>query len=209
MATMLHQARLDAVVEALLGAGVSRVADLGCGDGELLERLRAQDQFVRLLGIDVDEKTLVAARERLGLDLFNDDERLQVCCGSFENTHWAGGPIDAAVLLETIEHIEPGRLSRVEQAIFRQLHPQIVVITTPNKDYNPLHGLGARERRHPGHRFEWTRAQFKAWCSGVAARQGYGVGLSDIGPADPDVGSSTQMALFRARSQGSRPKRGL
>ncbi|NDY94550.1 methyltransferase domain-containing protein [Wenzhouxiangella limi] len=201
MATTLHQARLDAVVEALLGAGVRRVADLGCGDGELLERLRAQSQFVRLLGIDVDEKILVAARERLGLDLFNHDERLQLCCGSFENTHWAGGPIDAAVFLETIEHIEPGRLSRVEQAIFCQLHPQFVVITTPNKDYNPLHGLAARERRHPGHRFEWTRAQFKAWCNGVAQRQAYRVGFHNIGPPDPVAGSSTQMACF-SRSPG-------
>lgn len=205
MTSALHTQRLEAVVAAIAATGARSVADLGCGDGELLERLRAQDQFVRVLGIDIDEKVLVAARERLGLDLFNHDERLQVCSGSFENTHWADGPIDAAVLLETIEHIDPGRLSRVEKAVFQQLRPQFVVVTTPNKDYNPLHGLVARELRHPGHRFEWTRTQFKGWCSGVAARHEYSVGFSDVGPSDPDAGSSTQMACFRAISDPGLP----
>lgn len=196
MATVLHSARLDAVVETLLASGARHVADLGCGRGELLQWLRDQEQFIRLLGIDIDAQELAFARERLGLDLFSRDERLHVCLGSFENTAWAWGAIDAAVLLETIEHIDPGRLSRVERAVFRQLHPEIVVVTTPNKEYNPLHGLFAGERRHPGHRFEWTRAQFSAWCDGVAERQGYSVCFSDIGPHDHTVGSSTQMACF-------------
>ena len=192
----MHRARLDAVVETLLAAGVRHVADLGCGRGELLQRLRDQDQFFRLIGVDINVQALAFARERPGLDLFSRDERLHVCLGSFEDSDWAEGAIDAAVLLETIEHIDPGRLSRVECAVFRQLHPEIVVVTTPNKEYNPLHGLSAGERRHPGHRFEWTRAQFRAWCNGVAERQGYNVCFRDIGPPAPAVGSSTQMACF-------------
>ncbi|MFN2348922.1 MAG: methyltransferase domain-containing protein [Thioalkalivibrio sp.] len=196
MATVLHRFRLDAVVETLLASGVRHVADLGCGHGELLQRLRDQDQFIRLLGIDTDAQALAFVRERLGLDIFSHDERLHVCHGSFENSDWAQGTIDAAVLLETIEHVDPGRLSRVERAVFCQLHPKVIVVTTPNKEYNPLHGLSAGERRHPGHRFEWTRAQFRAWCNGVAERQGYHVRFSDIGPPDPSVGSSTQMACF-------------
>lgn len=202
MATILHCARLDAVVETLLASGARHVADLGCGRGELLQRLRDQDQFIRLLGVDIDAQAVAFARERLGLDLFSHDQRLHVCVGSFEDSDWAEGAIDAAVLLETIEHIDPGRLSRVERAIFRQLHPEIVVVTTPNKEYNPLHGLSAGERRHPDHRFEWTRAQFRAWCDGVAERQGYDVRFRGIGPPDPGVGSSTQMACFSRHQLG-------
>lgn len=196
MATILHRARLDAVVETLLASGARQVADLGCGRGDLLQRLRDHDQFIRLLGIDIDAQALAFARERLGLDLFSRDKRLHVCLGSFEDNDWAEGAIDAAVLLETIEHIDPGRLSRVERAVFGRLHPGIVVVTTPNREYNTLHGLSAGERRHPGHRFEWTRAQFRAWCDGVATRHGYGVCFRDIGPPNPAVGSSTQMACF-------------
>ncbi len=196
MATELHQARLDTVVETLLAAGGRQVADLGCGQGDLLQRLRNEAQFIRLMGIDIDAQALAVAREQLGLDLCRQDQRLQVCLGSFEDTDWVEGTFDAAVLLETIEHIDPGRLPRVERAVFHELHPKTVVVTTPNKEYNPLHGLSAGERRHPGHRFEWTRAQFRAWCEAIAEREGYEVCFRDIGPPDADVGSSTQMACF-------------
>lgn len=196
MATALHRARLDAVVDTLLASGARHVADLGCGGGELLDRLGGHDQFVRLLGIDIDAQALAAARERLGLDLFSRDPRVHVCLGSFEDSDWADEVIDAAVLLETIEHIDAGRLPRVESAIFGRLHPALVVVTSPNKEYNALHGLSAGARRHPGHRFEWTRLQFKAWCDGVARRHGYDVRFRDVGPPDPTVGSSTQMACF-------------
>lgn len=175
------------------------MADLGCGRGELLQRLRDHDQFIRLLGVDIDAQALAFAREQLGLDLFICDKRLHMCLGSFEDSDWAEGAIDAAVLLKTIEHIDPERLARVESAVFGRIHPKIVVVTTPNKEYNALHGLAVGERRHPGHRFEWTRAEFLTWCSGVAERQGYNVRFQDIGPRDPVVGSSTQMACFSRR----------
>lgn len=196
MATVLHRARLKAVVDIVLASGARRIADLGCGRGELLAWLREHDQFIRLLGVDIDAQALAHARERLGLDLLKPDKRLYVCLGSFEESDWAEEVIDAAILLETIEHIDPGRLSRVENAVFGGLEPKLVVITTPNKEYNPLHGLSARQRRHHGHCFEWTRAEFRAWCCGVAARQSYDVLFQDIGPRDPIVGSSTQMACF-------------
>ena len=197
MATDLHRARLEVVTETLLASGVRQVADLGCGHGELLQRLRDQAQFERLLGVDIDPQALAIAREQLGLDLLSSDQRLQLCRGSFEDTLWANGTdIDAVVLLETIEHIDPGRLSRVERAVFGQIHPALILVTTPNKEYNPLHGMPSGERRHPGHRFEWTRAQFSAWCIGVAKRQGYSVAFRGIGDPDPGLGSSTQMACF-------------
>jgi small RNA 2'-O-methyltransferase len=196
MSTALHHLRLDAVVSALLASGVHTVADLGCGDGELMLRLREQPEFEHVLGIDIDPRVIQNARQRLGLDLFSTNLRLQVRLGSFENTDWVESAVEAAVLLETIEHIEPGRLSRVEQALFGQVQPKLVLVTTPNKEYNVLHGMAAGQKRHPGHRFEWTRAQFQSWANGVAARHAYGVTFTDIGPLDPHCGSSTQMASF-------------
>jgi len=199
VATDLHRARLDAVVEILLASGARHVVDLGCGRGELLQRLRDHAQFARLLGVDIDTRALAEARERLGLDLLCRDRRLHVCLGSFEDDDWAEGAVDAAVLLETIEHIDAGRLPRVERAVFGRLRADVVIVTTPNRDFNPLHGLSGGQRRHPGHRFEWTRGQFKAWCDGVALRQAYRVRFQDIGPPDPVAGSSTQMACFSRR----------
>lgn len=203
MASPLHRARLDTVVATLLEKGAHRVADLGCGHGELLRRLQEHHQFTRLLGIDIDARALAHARDRLGLDLLRPNPRLAVCQASFEEADWCTQPVDAAVLLETIEHIEPNRLSRVERALFQVVRPGLVLITTPNREYNPLHGLAEGERRHPGHYFEWSREQFRRWCDGVARRQGYRADYRDIGPYAAGYGSSSQMAcLARIPAEG-------
>ncbi|MDV6318730.1 methyltransferase domain-containing protein [Chromohalobacter sp. HP20-39] len=196
MATNLHQARLQAVVDNLLASGAQHVVDLGCGHGVLLRWLKDYEQFTRLVGIDINAQAVACARDRLHLDILKPDKRLHVRLGSFENCDWAEDGVDGAVMLETIEHIDPSRLSRVERAVFGELGIKFVIITTPNKEYNPLHGMPDAERRHPDHRFEWTRAQFRSWCNGVAGRHGYHVRFEDIGPRDPVVGSSTQMACF-------------
>lgn len=199
MATPLHGERLDTVVHELLGSGATSVLDLGCGPGELLLRLRAHAQFARLLGIDIDEGALADARLQLGLDWLRPDPRLSVRLGSFEEVDRELIGFDAAVMLETIEHIDPGHLPRVERAVFAGMHPGMVLVTTPNQEYNLLHGMVAGRKRHPGHRFEWTRAQFQHWAGGVAQRHSYAVSFTDLGPPDPLRGSSTQMARFVAK----------
>lgn len=196
MATLLHQERLKAVVQQLLNTGATRVVDLGCGQGELLQYLCAHEQFERLAGIDIDERALAVARFALDLDLFCTNERLEVRYGSFEELDPDLTDFDAAVMLETIEHIDPCRLSRVERTVFGGMRPHNVLITTPNEEFNVLHGMSPGQRRHPGHRFEWTRTQFRQWSSGVAERSGYTVTFADLGPVDALRGSSTQMARF-------------
>jgi hypothetical protein len=72
-----------------------------------------------------------------------------------------------------------------------------VVVTTPNAEYNAIwETLPAGERRHPDHRFEWTRAEFAAWGADIAARFGYAVRFLPVGPEDPQAGPPTQMAVF-------------
>jgi small RNA 2'-O-methyltransferase len=192
----LHEARLRAVTSHLLQSGATTVLDLGCGDGHLLGRLAANSQFRRLVGIDIDPRAVATARAALALPTRGSHARTQVLCDSFEDPDhtWAG--FEAAVMLETIEHVDPGRLSKVEEAVFEAMRPGIVLITTPNQEFNVLHGLAPGERRHWDHRFEWPRARFRHWARGVAFRRGYAVRFVDIGPADPVLGSSTQMARF-------------
>lgn len=70
-------------------------------------------------------------------------------------------------------------------------------MTTPNAEYNVrFPNLSSGQFRHPDHRFEWTRAQFEAWCSDTARRHGYAVAFQAIGALDETVGSPTQMAVF-------------
>lgn len=191
-----HEARIDSVASYLLRSSAATVLDLGCGDGDLLARLAVGSQFSRLVGIDIDPRAIAGARATLGLPARESESRLEVLCDSFEEPGHAWSGFDAAVMLETIEHVDPGRLSRVEEAVFEAMHPGIVLITTPNQEFNVLHGLAPGERRHWDHRFEWPRARFRHWARGVAVRRGYTVSFVDIGPADPVLGSSTQMARF-------------
>jgi hypothetical protein len=50
--------------------------------------------------------------------------------------------------------------------------------------------------RHADHRFEWSRAAFRAWAESAAARFGYHVRFDAIGEADAELGAPTQMGVF-------------
>lgn len=196
MTTELHQERLDSVLRHLLDCGARTVIDLGCGSGDLLCVLAEQAQFERIVGIDIDREALAEARLLLGLAPSASGGRIAIQQGSFEQIDPSLRGFDAAVMLETIEHIDPARLSRMEQAVFAQLRPATVLITTPNQEYNVVYGMSASEFRHPGHRFEWSRARFRQWAERVAGSYQYRVQFEDIGPKHPRYGSSTQMARF-------------
>jgi len=200
MATLLHEARLDLVRDHVRGSGARSVLDLGCGDGELLERLLAEPQFERIIGLDIDTDALSAARERLQ-PVVEASSRIefQLRQASFEDEDEGLRGFDAAVLLETIEHIRPDRLAHVEVAVFGCYEPPLVLVTTPNVEYNVLYGMKRGQRRHPGHYFEWNRVQFRCWATAVAERYAYDVFFVDVGDADPSFGAPTQMARFELR----------
>jgi small RNA 2'-O-methyltransferase len=201
LATSLHEERLEKVVRTLLERGAESVLDLGCGAGELLVRLATEARFKKLVGIDSSPATLDAARQLLAGEA---GARITLHHASFTTVVDGLADFDAAVLVETIEHVDPQRLSAVELAVFAGYRPKIVLITTPNREYNVLHGLPEGALRHRDHRFEWTRAKFRTWSEGVARRHGYQVSFDDIGAVDAEFGSSTQMATFsRHRGQGS------
>ncbi len=192
----LHALRLDTVARLLVQSGARSVLDLGCGRGELLTRLVSEPSFTRVIGIDIDPDALLEARMALGIGLPDPSARLQVRYGSFEEADAELRGFDAAALVETIEHIDPARLGHVERAVFGDLRPRLVLVTTPNQDYNVLHGMPPGAKRHAGHRFEWGRARFAQWARRVAAQNGYVISLDAIGPPDAIWGSSTQMARF-------------
>jgi len=105
--------------------------------------------------------------------------------------------LDAAVLMEVVEHVDPPRLPALAKAVFQTAHPGAVIVTTPNSEYNVrFPSLAAGNFRHPDHRFEWTRPEFETWSREVADLYGYSVEFRPVGPADPDLGAPTQLALF-------------
>jgi 3' terminal RNA ribose 2'-O-methyltransferase Hen1 len=188
----LEEDRHRAVLEALLAAGARSVLDLGCGEGLLLARMLDQPQFRRIAGLDRSAAALACAR----LLASQNDVRLTLIHGSFTQANERLQGFDAAIMVETIEHVDPRELSAVEQAVFGCYRPKLVLLTTPNAEYNVLYGMAPGEFRDPDHRFEWDRARFKRWARGVAARNGYRVRFGEIGEVHPFRGRETQLAKF-------------
>ncbi len=195
----LNDQRMQTVVETLRTLGARRVVDLGCGEGRLLGLLLKEPQIEHLLGIDVSLRSLDHAADRLHLERLPplQRQRITLAHGALTYRDRRIEGFDAACAIEVIEHMDAPRLPAFERALFGFGRPPAVVITTPNSEYNVrFPTLPAGRFRHPDHRFEWTRAEFRAWADGVAQRNGYSVRHAPIGPDDPEVGPPTQMAVF-------------
>ncbi|MER5445030.1 3' terminal RNA ribose 2'-O-methyltransferase Hen1 [Streptomyces sp. NPDC002764] len=197
--TPLAVQRRDAIIEALGAAGASRVLDLGCGQGQLVQALLKDARFTEIVGVDVSMRALTIASRRLKLDRMGERQAARVTLfqGSLAYTDKRLKGYDAAVLSEVIEHLDLPRLPALEYAVFGAARPRTVLVTTPNVEYNVRwESLPAGHVRHGDHRFEWTREEFRAWAHTVAERHGYGVEFVSVGPDDPEVGPPTQMAVF-------------
>jgi 3' terminal RNA ribose 2'-O-methyltransferase Hen1 len=195
----LNDQRLASVLAVLKGSGASRVIDLGCGEGRLLKLLLAERQFTEIVGMDVSYRLLETATDRLHLDRMPpmQRERIQLLHGSlmYRDARLTG--YDAAAVVEVIEHLDAPRLAAFERVLFEFARPGLVVITTPNSEYNvKWESLPAGEFRHGDHRFEWTRAQFNDWADRVSTSHGYSVRFAPVGPEDSLVGAPTQMGIF-------------
>ncbi|WP_435110856.1 3' terminal RNA ribose 2'-O-methyltransferase Hen1 [Nocardiopsis synnemataformans] len=217
-APSLAEQRAGAVMAVLGAENATSVIDLGCGAGQLLTRLVRDHSLERVTGVDVSVVSLERAHRRVckGCDpggrgrhrpLFTDTvtardrgdarQRPELLVGSvvYRDKRFEG--YDAAVLMEVVEHLDPSRLPAMEESVFGSARPRVVVVTTPNAEYNTHYeGLEGGAFRHSDHRFEWTRAEFTLWADGVAEKHGYRVRYLPVGPEHPDTGAPTQMGVF-------------
>ncbi|MFI6574666.1 3' terminal RNA ribose 2'-O-methyltransferase Hen1 [Nocardiopsis sp. NPDC050513] len=211
----LAEQRAGAVLAVLEAERVTSVVDLGCGPGALLDRLVRDRTLERITGVDVSTVSLERAHRRVCRGCHPDGRgrhrpvvadgareggrpaRPELLVGSvvYRDARFAGH--DAAVLMEVVEHLDPPRLPAMEESVFGAAQPRVVVVTTPNAEYNRHYeGLPEGAFRHGDHRFEWTRAEFAAWAEGVARRRGYRVRFLPVGPEHPETGAPTQMGVF-------------
>jgi 3' terminal RNA ribose 2'-O-methyltransferase Hen1 len=198
----LHEQRLGAVLEVLKSSGAARVLDLGCGEGRLLRLLLKEKQFTEIVGMDVAFRSLETAREKLKLERLPplQAQRIRLIQGSLTYRDARLENFDAAAVVEVIEHLDASRLGAFERVLFEFAAPKLVVVTTPNREYNSVwETLPAGKLRHKDHRFEWTRAEFQEWAHDVAARHEYSVTFAPIGEEDETRGAPSQMAVFKRK----------
>src|SRR5262245_35029746 len=202
----LAEQRRGAVLAALRAAGARTVGDFGCGDGVLTRDLLAERGIELVVAVDVSARALQLTERRLRLERMTEQQRGRIrifqSALTYRDDRLAG--LDAAVLMEVIEHVDPPRRDALERAVFGHAAPGTVIVTTPNAEHNVrFEALPAGAMRHRDHRFEWTRGEFRAWADRVAAAHGYAVRYLPVGTDDPEVGPPTQMAVFSQRPAGS------
>jgi 3' terminal RNA ribose 2'-O-methyltransferase Hen1 len=196
----LNDERLDCVLEILRSLRPKRIADLGCGEGKLLARLVREGWIEQIIGVDASTIVLERAAKRLKLNEPNGprEGRVNLLHGALTYRDKRLANVDAATLVEVIEHLDPNRLPALARVVFGEAKPKCVIVTTPNVEYNALFSsLASGAFRHPDHRFEWTREQFRAWVKNIEDGYGYRAELRDIGHVDAVHGAPTQMAVFK------------
>lgn len=195
----LNDQRMERVRELIREAGGTSVLDLGCGEGRLIRELLKVQGIRRVVGVEVAPRVLASAGDRLRLDSMPDiqRQRVELLQGSLVYRDDRLKGFDVAAVVEVIEHMEADRLPAFEAALFGHARPGTVIVTTPNRDYNAVfETLAAGAFRHPDHRFEWTRAEFRHWGESVALAHGYAVRFEGIGAEHEIHGAPTQVAVF-------------
>ncbi len=121
----LNDARMAAVLEALCATGAKTIADVGCGEGKLLQHLLRERWAERLIGLDPAARQLEWAAKRLKLHMPGGppEGRVTLLHGSltYRDSRWAD--VDAAALVEVIEHLDPDCLPLVERVVFGAARP--------------------------------------------------------------------------------------
>lgn len=189
----LNSLRLLHVVNKIKELEITSLVDLGCGEGKLIKELLNDSAVNRILGADISISELKKAVKKIKYDMVQDRVELVQSSGIYYDERFTN--YDAICLIEVIEHIDELKLKLLKENIFGEVKPKYVLVTTPNAEYNKVYELDGF--RHKDHRFEWTRSEFKVWCEDICDKYGYDVEFSYIGEETEDVGSPTQMGVFK------------
>ncbi|WP_433751362.1 3' terminal RNA ribose 2'-O-methyltransferase Hen1 [Paenibacillus amylolyticus] len=200
----LNELRYRAITDVVAALPVKRsIVDMGAGEGKLSarlayipgvesilavepsgqSRLRAMERFAKLEG----RSGVVAMPEPIIGSLFYFDEQMQ--------------NQDVMILCEVIEHIEEYRLNGIMDTIMNEYQPEVLLVTTPNKEYNEVYAMEEESFRHHDHRFEWTRAELVARCEEWTQQGNYAYEIKGIGEHAEGYGQPTQLAIFERRKE--------
>jgi SAM-dependent methyltransferase len=201
LSATLHRLRTDVVRNLVLASGARSVVDLGCGTGALVIELALEPQIRHVLGIEPDRRAMRRLHAGLARRLQPAERRkVDTLVGLATNADPRTRGFDVALAVEVVEHLDPGRLDEFADAVFRTARPSLVVLTTPNREYNAVwKSLADGGLRIADHQFEWTRAEAAEWAEAQATRHGYRWTTAEIGPAHPEHGAPSQLLAFQRR----------
>ncbi|XP_032923931.1 small RNA 2'-O-methyltransferase [Catharus ustulatus] len=200
----LYKQRYQFVKDLVEKYKPKKVADLGCADCSLLWMLKFCSCIEVLAGLDICENVMKEKMHTLSplpLDYLRPSERsltVTLHQGSIAQKDPCMLGFDLVTCIELIEHLEESELKKFPEVVFGFMAPSIVVISTPNSEFNCLLP-GVKLYRHPDHKFEWSQAQFQSWALETARCYDYSVEFTGVGdpPAGMEkIGFCTQIGVF-------------
>ncbi|KAF5911057.1 hypothetical protein HPG69_001022, partial [Diceros bicornis minor] len=200
----LYKQRYHFVKDLVNRHNTKKVADLGCGDNTLLWMLKIHSRAELLVGVDINESRLRYSWDKLSPSWGNHlsprdlDLTVTLYVGSAVERDSRLRGFDLITCIELIEHLNSEDLARFPEVVFGYFSPTMIVISTPNSEFNPLFPLD-NALRDLDHKFEWNRMQFQTWALDVANRYNYSVEFTGVGepPAGAEnVGYCTQIGIF-------------
>ncbi|KAI9317063.1 hypothetical protein BX666DRAFT_1941568 [Dichotomocladium elegans] len=209
----LWRQRRSFILEILQKHNVTSVLDYGCGEGSVLSFLiPPTSPITRLAGVDICTESLqevVQSCQPWPADYTHLRENpltIDIYHGSVDQYDERLGTYEAIVCSEVIEHLYTPTLDHILETTLGQYQPRIMIMTTPNAEYNIYfdslnYNTPDATFRHEDHKFEWTRKEFQAWCEAGAKKYGYsvefyGIGLMEGMCHDTSVGHCTQACVF-------------
>ncbi|XP_071055224.1 dentin sialophosphoprotein isoform X1 [Onthophagus taurus] len=205
----LYKQRYATVQQILLNEKyrpkIRKIVDYGCSELHFFVYMKHLFGISEIICVDIDEDVLREHRfniRPLNVDFLKKRSQkltVKLLCGSVSDPDYRVKGADAVIGIELIEHLYPDTLEALPFNIFGFIRPLLVVLTTPNAEFNVVFGRNDGFR-HFDHKFEWNRDQFEDWCRNITKRfptyQVYFDGLGNPPNNHKKVGFCTQYAVF-------------
>ncbi|KDE04710.1 hypothetical protein MVLG_04849 [Microbotryum lychnidis-dioicae p1A1 Lamole] len=132
--------------------------------------------------------------------------RVELYEGGLESYNQVFEGVEAMIATEVIEHLPPHLFDKFAKTILGMYQPRLVVVTTPNHEFNPYFiatsksdedsnrfpdptGRTNRVFRDDDHQLEFTIDEFQSWAKKFAAENDYRVTFTGVGSLSHYYGS--------------------